>query len=154
MNSLTLKEKGFSDFAPLQKITFSSLPLNKGTVIALADTTEAGKSDLLYIGKTKNPAKRVFGGYMAGYGGKTTRKINSKLLNDGFMAKVTIGWLESVNPKQAQQQLLDDYKKEYGDCPPWNLKKAATTVKPTAKKVMPIHPASKRPAKRTAPPSK
>ena len=58
MNSLTLKEKGFSGFIPLQGLTFSSLPLNKSAVIVLADTTLARKptSDLLYIGKTKKPA--------------------------------------------------------------------------------------------------
>jgi hypothetical protein len=155
MNSLTLKEKGFSSFVPLQGLTFSSLPQNKGTVLVLADTTQAGKptSDLLYIGKTKKPSKRVFGGYFAGYGGKTTRKINSMLLNDGFIEKVAISWMESDDPKQAQQQLLADFKKEHGDCPPWNLsKKPVATVEPTPKKVAPASPARKQPAKRTSPP--
>ena len=150
MNSLTLKEKGFSGFIPLQGLTFSSLPLNKSAVIVLADTTLARKptSDLLYIGKTKKPAKRVFGGYLAGYGGKTTRKINSKLLNEGFMEKVTIGWMESDNPKQAQQQLLGDFKKEHSDCPPWNLtKKKPVKAEPERAKVAPARSARKQPAK-------
>jgi hypothetical protein len=151
MNSLTLKQKGFSDFVLLQKLTFSSLPQNKGTLIVLADITQAGKptSELLYIGKTKKPSKRVFGGYIAGYGGKTTRKINSELLNDGFIEKVAIGWMESDDPKQAQQQLLDDFKKEHGDCPPWNLsKKTVATAEPAPAKAVSTRPARKQPAKR------
>jgi hypothetical protein len=152
MNSSTLKEKGFSDFIPLKGLTFSSLPLDKASIIVLADTTLTGKptSDLLFIGKSKKPAKRVFGGYLAGYGGKTARKINSKLQNDGYLEKVTISWIESDNPKQAQQALLDDFKKEHGDCPPWNLSKKTTSkAQPTPKKVAPARPARKQPAKRT-----
>jgi hypothetical protein len=150
MNSSTLKEKGFVDFVLLQGLTFSSLPTEKGVVLVLADNTQAGKpnSDILYVGKSKKLAKRVFGGYLSGYGGKTARKINSKLQNEGYMDKITISWMESENPKQAQQQILDDFKKEHGDCPPWNQsKKAAVKVKPVSEKKAPAHSARKKPAK-------
>ena len=128
MNSSTLKQKGFSDFVLLQGLTFSSVPSDKGVVLVLADSTLSGNpnSDILYIGKSKKLAKKVFGGYLSGYGGKTTRKINSKLQNDGYIEKITISWIESDNPKQAKEQVLDDYKKEHGDCPPWNQSKKAT----------------------------
>lgn len=74
MNSLTLKEKGFAEFVPLKGLQFSSLPYNKASVLVLADNTITGKpaSDILYIGRSKKPTKRVFGGYLGGYGGKTT----------------------------------------------------------------------------------
>jgi hypothetical protein len=150
MNSSTLKEKGFVDFVLLQGLTFSSLPNEKGVVLVLADNTQAGKpnSDILYIGKSKKLAKRVFGGYLSGYGGKTTRKINSKLQNEGYMDKITISWMETENPKQAQQQIIDDFKKEHGDCPPWNQsKKAAVNVKLASVKKAPAHSARKKPAK-------
>ena len=104
MNSLTLKEYGFADFVPLKTLTCSALALDKSIVLILADCVAAGKpsSDILYIGKTKKPLKRVFGGYLAGYGGKTTRKINSLLLNDGYLEKVAISWMQSDNPKLTQ----------------------------------------------------
>jgi hypothetical protein len=83
MNSLTLKENGFVEFVPLKGLSFSSLPFDKSSVFVLADCTLTGKptSDILYIGKSKKPTKRVFGGYLAGYGGKTTRT------NGGFQER-------------------------------------------------------------------
>ncbi len=126
------------------------MPSDKGVVLVLADSTLAGNpnSDILYIGKSKKLAKKVFGGYLSGYGSKTTRKINSKLQNDGYIEKITISWMESDNPKQAKEQVLDDYKKEHGDCPPWNQsKKAIVNLKPALAKKAPAHSARKKPAK-------
>lgn len=136
MNSLTLKEKGFAEFVPLKTITSSTMPKDKSIVLILVDytLTEKPDSDILYIGKTKKPTKRVFGGYLAGYGGKTTRKINSMLLNEGYLEKVAISWMESDNPKLAQQELLESFRKEHGQYPVWNTsKKAPTKPKPTPK---------------------
>jgi len=149
MNSINLKENGFADFIPLKHLTFNSLPYNKGGVFVLADCTLTGKptSDILYIGKSKKPTKRVFGGYLSGYGGKTTRKINSMLLNDGYLEKVVISWMLSDNPKAAQQELLESFKKEHGEYPVWNIsKKAPASPQPTPKaapKVAKARPARK-----------
>jgi hypothetical protein len=85
MNSISLKENGFTDFFPLKGLQLANLPPNQTSVIVLADCTLTGKpiSDIVYIGKTKKPTKRIFGGYLAGYGGKTTRKIHARLVDDG-----------------------------------------------------------------------
>ena len=125
MNSITLKEKGFAEFMPLKQLTFTSLPYNKASVFVLADCSLMGKptSDILYIGKSKKPIKRIFGGYLSGYGGKTTRKINSMLLNDGYFEKVAVSWMLSDNPKLAQQELMESFKKEHGEYPVWNVSK-------------------------------
>jgi len=135
MNSLSLKEHGFAEFIPIKMLSFSVFPNDKGSVLVLADCTITGKptSDILYIGKSKKPSKRVFGGYLAGYGGKTTRKINSMLLNDGFLEKVTISWITSENPKVTQQQLLDSFKKEHGEYPTWNVSKKSIRSQPKPK---------------------
>jgi hypothetical protein len=125
MNSITLKEKGFAEFMPLKQLAFTSLPYNKASVFVLADSTLTGKptSDILYIGKSKKPTKRIFGGYLSGYGGKTTRKINSMLLNDGYLEKVAVSWMLSDDPKLAQQELMESFKKEHGEYPVWNVSK-------------------------------
>ncbi len=122
MNSLTLKENGFQEFLPLKGLQFTSLPYNKNSVIVLADCTATGKpaSDILYIGKSKKPIKRVFGGYLAGYGGKTTRKIHSLLFNDGFIEKVAVSWLPIDDSKAKQKELLESFKKQHGEYPIWN----------------------------------
>ena len=149
MNSLTLKQNGFSEFVPLKGLQFSIMPYNKGSVLVLADSTLTDKpvSDILYIGKSKKPTKRVFGGYLAGYGGKATRKINSRLIDDGYLEKVTISWMLDDNPKAKQQVLLDSFQKEHGDCPPWNAsKKIVVAPKSPAPKVT-----KPRPPRRQAP---
>ena len=136
MNSLTLKENGFAEFVPLKGLSFSSLPFDKSSVFVLADSTLTGKpaSNILYIGKTKKLTKRVFGGYLSGYGGKTTRKINSMLLNDGYLERVAISWMMSENPKLTQKELIENFKKEHGEYPAWNIsKKAPASPKPKAK---------------------
>ncbi len=135
MNSLSLKESGFADFVPLKGISFSTLP-SESSVLILADSALTGKpnSGILYIGKSKKPSKRVFGGYLAGYGGKTTRKINSMLLNEGYLEKVVISWMPSDNPKVSQQELLESFKKEHGEYPAWNIsKKASPSPQPKPK---------------------
>jgi hypothetical protein len=128
MNSSSLKERGFAEFVPIKGLAYSTVPNDKSSVIVLADCTLTGKptSDIIYIGKSKKPSKRVFGGYLAGYGGKTTRKINSLLLNDGYLDKIAVSWMLSDNPKAAQQELLETFKKEHGEYPVWNITKKST----------------------------
>jgi len=136
MNSLTLKENGFAEFIPIKEISFSTLPNDKSSILILADCTLTGKptSDILYIGKSKKPSKKVFGGYLSGYGGKTTRKINSMLLNDGYLEKVAVSWRVSDDPKITQQELLESFKKQHGEYPAWNISKKATGIpQPKAK---------------------
>ena len=102
----------------MKELRFFSLPFNKGGVLVLIYRTPSGKpaSDMLNVGKSKKPAKRILGGYLAGYGGKTTRKINSRLLDDGYIEKVAVSWMPTDNPK-ASQQLLESFKKEHGGTP-------------------------------------
>ncbi len=161
MNSLTLKEKGFSESVSLKNLPFSSLPLNKSTVLILVDSLPTGKtdSDILYIGKTKKLNKRIFGGYLAGYGGKITRKINAMLLDDGYMEKVGVSWMLTEDPKAAQEELLESFKKEHGKYPAWNspAKKTAKSPKKAAspeKKVAKAKRSPKTAKPKTAKPAK
>ena len=151
MNSLTLKENGFAEFLPLKDLPFSSLPYNKVTVLAIIDSTLSGKttSDILYIGRSKKLTKRIFGGYLAGYGGKTTRKINSKLLDDGYLDKVSVGWMLSDDAKTLQQDLLENFKKEHGEYPVWNVSKKMPE-KPQAAATKPV---KARPTRKSSKPS-
>lgn len=147
MNSQTLKENGFVDFIPLKGLPFTSLPYNKNSVIVLIDSTVTDKpaSDILYIGKSKKPTKRVFGGYLAGYGGKTTRKIHSILIDEGFIEKVAVGWMLSDKPRTTQKQLLENYKKEHGEYPKWNMSKKPPVKPKQASKIVKAPPAHKPP---------
>jgi hypothetical protein len=152
MNSLTLKENGFVEFVPLKGLPFSSLPYNKSSVLVLVDSSLAGQSssDILYIGRTKKPTKRVFGGYLAGYGGKVTRKINARLFDEGYIEKVAVGWVLTDNPKTSQQQLLDSFKKEHGQYPAWNAPKKNSKPAPTKSEPKASKPTKARSTRKSA----
>jgi hypothetical protein len=120
MNSDFLKENGFPEASPLKTISASNLPSNKGSVLILINATAKSPSDILYIGKTKKPTKRIFGGYLAGYGGKATRKINAKLFDEGYIEKVAVSWIAADDPKAKQQDLLEKFHKAHGQYPEWN----------------------------------
>lgn len=125
MNSKTLKETGFSEWFPLKMLSHSNLPADTGLVIAIADKdlSEKPESDILYIGRTKKPAKRILGGYLAGYGGKNSQKINQMLLGEGYIERTIISWVKTDKPRIMQQELLTKYKQEHGMLPKWNSKK-------------------------------
>jgi hypothetical protein len=133
MNSKNLLETGFSECLALKNITFANLPQDKGSVIVIVDQELSGKpeSDILYIGRTKKPLKRILGGYLAGYGGKNTKKINNMLLNEGYIEKAAISWMLTEKPRIMQEELLAKFKKDHGELPIWNTKKKLS-VKPKA----------------------
>ncbi len=130
MNSKTLIETGFVEWFPLKTITHSNLPSDKGSVIIIVDKELAGKpeSDILYIGRTKKPVKRILGGYLAGYGGKNTKKINQLLFDEGYIEKAAISWILTDKPRIMQEELLAKFKEDHGELPIWNTKKK--NVKP------------------------
>jgi hypothetical protein len=125
MNSQTLKENGFSDPCPLKSVSFATLPFNQGSVFAIIDTSLTGKgaSDILYIGRSKKPTRRILCGYLGGYGGKKAKRINSRLFEDGYIEKTAISWMLTDKPKAAQKELMDKYVQEHGESPLWNSSK-------------------------------
>jgi len=145
MNSQTLKESGFSEPCLLKSISFLNLPFNKSSVFAVIDTTLTGKttSDILYIGRSKRPSRRILGGYLSGYGGKSTRKINSELFDNGYIEKVAISWMVSDKPKTKQKELMDKFILEHGESPLWNASKKKTAKAPK-KTSPPTKPKTKR----------
>jgi hypothetical protein len=135
MNSQTLKENGFAEFFPLKELSVLKLPNNSGQVIVLIDKTLSGKpqSDIIYIGRTKKPVKKIFGGYIGGsFGGKAVKSVHNALFNDGYIEKTSIGWMSSDDPKKAQKELLEKFRSEHGEYPLWNAPKKKTE-KPKSK---------------------
>jgi hypothetical protein len=135
MNSKTLIEAGFCEWLPLKTLDHSHLPADKAIVVAIVDKELSGKSesDILYIGRTKKPTKRILGGYLAGYGGKNAKKINQKLLCEGYMDKAVISWVITDKPRIMQEELLAKYKEAHGMLPAWNMKKQIAKPKPASK---------------------
>ena len=147
MNSKTLIETGFTEWFPLKTLMHSNLPADKGSVIVIVDKELSGKpeSDILYIGRTKKPVKKIMGGYLAGYGGKNSKKINQMLFDEGYIEKAAIGWILTDKPRIMQEELLAKFKEAHGELPVWNIKKKLV-VKP---KVAPAFKPKKAPALKT-----
>ena len=148
MNSLTLKEIGFSDPLPLGSLSFSNLPQNKSIVFVIVDTTLSRKTetDILYIGRAKKPARKLLGSLIAGYGGKSGKKINSELFNEGYLEKAAVSWILSDDPRTTQKDLLNKFIEEQGKYPVWNVAKklpAKPKVPETKKKTATPRPARK-----------
>jgi hypothetical protein len=118
-------ETGFCEWLPLKTLALSNLPSDKGAVIVLVNKELSGKqeSDILYIGRTKKPSKRILGGYLGGYGGKNTKKINELLFDQGYIEKAAISWMLTDKPRIMQEELLAKFKVEHGELPIWNAKK-------------------------------
>ena len=138
MNSKTLIETGFSECIPMKNLSFSVLPSDKSIVIVIFDKELLGKpeSDILYIGRAKRAAKKIMGGYLAGYGGKNTKKINELLFDDGYIERAVISWNLTEKPRQMQKALLTKFEEDHGNLPLWNAKKklsAKTKGSPPAK---------------------
>jgi len=129
MNSKDLIETGFSECIPLENLTFSALPQDKSSVIVIVDKELSGKpeSDILYIGRAKRTAKKIIGGYLAGYGGKNTKRINQMLFDEGYIEKAAVTWSLTDKPRLMQKELLAKFKAEHGDFPSWNAKKKLST---------------------------
>jgi hypothetical protein len=138
MNSSTLKAMGFSDLFSLSDLSFSDLPQNTGIVFAIVNTALTGKSgtDILYLGRAKKPTRKLLGSVIAGYGGKSNRKIHAKLFDDGSFEKSAVTWIVSDDPKKNQNDLLGKFVEEQGASPIWNVtqKLRAKPVSPEPKK--------------------
>jgi hypothetical protein len=138
MNSKTLIETGFSECIPLKNLSLAVLPQDKSSVIVIVDQELSGlpMSDILYIGRAKKIAKKIMGGYLAGYGGKVNKKINQMLFDGGYIEKVSISWTLTDKPRPLQKEMLTKFKEEHGNLPSWNSKKKQsaktkiTTTKP------------------------
>jgi hypothetical protein len=163
MNSQTLKENGFSDPCPLKSVSFAILPFNQGSVFAIIDTSLTRKeaTDILYIGRSKKPTRRILGEYLGGYGGKNAKRINSRLFEDSYIEKTAISWMLTDKPRAAQKELIDKYVQAHGESPLWNSSKkkqgkASKKAKPKAKAKPAVTAAAKttkpkRPAKTAKP---
>jgi hypothetical protein len=60
---------------------------------------------------------------LAGFGGKNSKKIYSKLFDEGYIEKIALSWIESDKPRVTQKEFLDKFVKEQSQYPIWNVAK-------------------------------
>jgi len=115
---------GFRNWCSLRSLCVSSLPEGLNGVYVLADSEliryPKGKSDILYIGRTDNFRRRIFGNYIGGVGGETTRRIHSHLFEDKYIGTVEVGFKVCGDFKTEEKRLLELFRSIYGEKPKWN----------------------------------
>jgi excinuclease UvrABC nuclease subunit len=79
-----------------------------------------GKSDILYIGSSKNLRKRIINNYLKGRGGPTTKRIHSYLIKRNYINFVEVGWKITKNYKNLEKKLRNKFDKDHDQLPPWN----------------------------------
>jgi excinuclease UvrABC nuclease subunit len=78
------------------------------------------KSDILYIGSSKNLQKRIINNYLKGRGGPTTKRIHSYLIKRNYINFVEVGWKITKNYKNLEVELINKFDKDHDQLPPWN----------------------------------
>ncbi len=110
----------FREWHSLQSLSLMDIPESQWELSFVYLVRQRSSKDLLYIGSTTNLILRMFGNYIAGAGASTTQRIQSLLLDDGFIKDTEVNWLESSDCRTEEKRLLEAYLKEHGKLPPWN----------------------------------
>jgi len=79
-----------------------------------------GKSDILYIGSSKDLQKRIIKNYLKGVGGQTTKRIHNCLIERKYKNFIEVGLKSTKDYKNLEKKLLDKFEKDHDQLPPWN----------------------------------
>jgi len=78
--------------------------------------------EILYVGSTGDLRRRLFGNYIGGVGGKTTRRIHHYLFDRGAITDTEVSWKEVRDYKQEEASLRQHYREQQGRLPLWNMR--------------------------------
>jgi hypothetical protein len=147
MKTDKLTDLGFTKWYPLAEISASEFKDAGEVVFVLRHkgTGQRAVPEVRYVGRAKRPLRKILGGLVGGYGGKTTAGINKKLMTRNTIRRINISWKASKDSKTEQSKILEEYKALNGDIPLWNRKKEKPKAPPKKKETKQKKPA--KPAK-------
>lgn len=124
MNSAQLGQKGFSLWYPFNEQSIKNAPKRWGAYVIRTTGGKSfgrlrGKSDILYIGSTKN--KRGLNQRLTQFLNPGPTQWTSQRINK-FIKKypVEVAWRISDEPRNLESELLQQYFKEHEELPPLN----------------------------------
>ena len=127
MNSIFLKEYGFKKWHKLTHIKEERVNVSESSGVYILRLNRKfkrlqGESDILYIGCTGNLRERIVENHINGRGGKTTKRIHKYLFAKGYAESVEVSWilLDDVSKDAREKMLLEEYKEQHHELPPWN----------------------------------
>ena len=118
--------EGFANWVLLESCNVSSLPEGQKGVYIFTDNEIIhylkGKSNILYIGRTDNFRRRIFGNYIGGIGGKTTKRIHNYLFRDKYIERVEVGFKVCEDNRFEEKRLQKVFQRIKGEKPIWNIR--------------------------------
>ena len=107
-------------WTPLAGLSVARLP-DLGSCSAAYAFREIASGDVLYIGSTSNIRRRLFGNYIGGVGGRTTKRLHGLLFDEGHIQSLEIGVRPSAGYPDLEASLKAQYRGSHdGRLPPWN----------------------------------
>ena len=88
----------------LDRLCLADLP-KYGDVPACYLFREVASGEVIYIGSTEKLGRRLFGNYIGGVGGATTKRIHAALFEPKVLAGVEVAWIEGDDFKALEIEL-------------------------------------------------
>lgn len=108
---------GFDNWRSFEHLAIADLPRYGEIRAVYAMRSKSG--ELLYIGSTDNLRRRLFGNFIGGVGGATTKRVNSLLFSGGTVADIEVAWLETADYREREGELKKIHRKVHGSLPRW-----------------------------------
>jgi len=155
MENEKLTDLGFKKWHKMGRLSASDLK-GAGEIVFVLRQSGRGRStpEVLFIGRSKRPMKKILGGIITGSGGKGATKIHKALMKDNAIESTSISWKASKDSKAEQKKLLSEFKSEHGSLPNWNgggKQKLGRTKTPKPAKTQKARKAGKPGAKKNPP---
>ncbi|WP_017980964.1 GIY-YIG nuclease family protein [Methanocaldococcus villosus] len=128
MKSDNLSNYGFNTWKKLSELREEDIPEKPGVYVLRLNKTFGrliGKSDILYIGSTKNLRRRIWENYIEGGENQkgTAKRIHDYLTKKGYLNEVEVSWVIHENYREVERKLREDYENDHHELPPWNRQK-------------------------------
>jgi hypothetical protein len=114
----------FEQWLLLADLSISKLTGKRGECPAVYALRNGETGETLKFGHTGCLRTRIFGNYLAGFGGGTTQRIHKQLLYDNMIDCVEVSWIvtaDSVEAEHREKQFRKAYKATHGKRPIWDL---------------------------------
>jgi hypothetical protein len=114
----------FKRWLPLRNLGVAHLP-QYGECPAVYALRDATSGQILKFGSTGRLRRRIFGNYLGGVGGGTTKRIYGQLFVNKMIDRVELAWIETSDKAEAdrkEREFREAYKNANGKRPVWDLR--------------------------------
>jgi excinuclease UvrABC nuclease subunit len=89
----------------LDRLCLADLPDWGGDISGCYVFRRAASGEVVYIGSTDTLRRRLFGNYLGGVGGSTTKRIHAALFEPEVLAGIEVAWIVSEDWQALETEL-------------------------------------------------